>query len=116
MRFFKLLILAIASMCCSKVLSNSSVFGTIFIFCVLNYITTTIKVSETEIRKPSLKLYGTAVAICLVGLAMILAGKFLIHLDQVIILGAIIVAAIVASLGVNLTCNLWKYLKRRGKL
>lgn len=108
MRFFRWFILAIASMCCSKVLLNSSVFGTIFIFCTLNYITTTTNVNKTEIQKPSLKLYGTAATICLAGLAMILAGKFWMHIDQVIMLGAIIVASMVAAFGVNLICNLWK--------
>ncbi len=111
MRFFRLLILAIASMCCSKVFLNSSVFGTIFIFCALNYITATTSVNEREIQKPSLKLYGVAVAICLVGLAMIVVGKFWLKIDQMVILGAIIVAAMSASLGVNLICNLWRYFK-----
>ena len=111
MRFFRLLILAIASMCCSKVLLNSSVFGTMFIFCALNYITATTKVNETERQKPSLKLYGVAVAICLVGLSMIVAGKFWLQIDQMVILGAIIVAAMAASLGVNLICNLCRYFK-----
>ncbi|WP_075680411.1 hypothetical protein [Roseburia sp. 831b] len=111
MRFFRLLILAIASMCCSKVLLNSSVFGTMFIFCALNHITATTKVNETEIQKPSLKLYGVAVAICLVGLSMIVAGKFWLQIDQMVILGVIIVAAMAASLGVNLICNLWRYFK-----
>lgn len=90
---------------------NSSVFGTIFIFCALNYITATTSVNEREIQKPSLKLYGVAVAICLVGLAMIVVGKFWLRIDQMVILGAIIVAAMAASLGVNLICNLWRYFK-----
>lgn len=114
MRFFRLLILAIASMCCSKVLLNSSVFGTMFIFCILNYVATTTKIDETQIRKPSLKLYGSAGLICLVGLALIWIGKIWLHLDQVIMLGAIIVAATAASLGINLILNMWIFFK--GKL
>lgn len=113
MCFFRLLILAIASMCCSKVLLNSSVFGTIFIFCALNYITTATKVNETEIQKPSLKLYGATSVICLVGLVIILAGKFWMHLDQVVMLGAIIVAAMITPLGVNLICNLWRLIWKK---
>lgn len=57
--FLRLLILAIASLCCSKVFLNSSVFGTIFIFRTLNYIATATKVNENS--KAFFKIIGCCI-------------------------------------------------------
>lgn len=113
MPVFRFLFYAVISVASSKVFFNSSVVGTTVIFCVLNYISVTSKEEYAVRKKMPTLAYGVLLAVCVIGIMLIIVGNNFIQKDALIIIGAMLFALTISVLVINQGYILLGYLKNK---
>lgn len=112
MWLLKFLVYAVVSFGCSKAYFNSSAFGTAFVFCILNAVATMKKEDFVAQRRMPKRIYAISIAVCLTGLALIIAGKNFLHRDALIMVGAILFAAAITGMIMDQIFRIPGYLEK----
>ncbi|MFP3156088.1 hypothetical protein LQZ18_17010 [Lachnospiraceae bacterium ZAX-1] len=115
MSILKFLLYVIVSIIFSKLFLDSSAMGMVAIFSILNYAAVVSKKDDIGKKVPRLA-YGILLAVCLLGITLIVVGNNLIHLDGLVILGAILFSPTIAVLIIVQVLNIFGYLKSKLKL
>ncbi|MFP3156388.1 hypothetical protein LQZ18_18575 [Lachnospiraceae bacterium ZAX-1] len=115
MSILKFLLYAIVSIIFSKLFLGSSAMGMAIILGLLNYTAVVSKKDDVEKKVPRLA-YGILLAICLLGIILIVVGNNFIHLDGLVIWGAILFSPTIAVLIIVQVLNIFGYMKSKLKL